>query len=76
MLGVDAFVKAKTVYEEFKAVYSLCPRNAVVAEDEVGVDVKRMVAFWRDVAEGGRTSGMAIKFQRCVVMALHLVELC
>ncbi|KAF6748741.1 hypothetical protein DFP72DRAFT_1144226, partial [Ephemerocybe angulata] len=43
--------------------------NAVISEDEVGADVRRMVAFWRDVAEGGRTSGMAIKFQSTVVIS-------
>ncbi|KAF6752251.1 rho GTPase activating protein 22 [Ephemerocybe angulata] len=61
---VEGFKQAKGMYDGFRNVYALCPRNAVISEDEVGADVRRMVAFWRDVAEGGRTSGMAIKFQR------------
>ncbi|TFK24708.1 rho GTPase activating protein 22 [Coprinopsis marcescibilis] len=64
MLAVSAFHKAKSIFEGFRAVFSLCPRNIVVAEDELGEDLKRMVAFWKEVAEGGRTSGLAIKFQR------------
>jgi len=66
MLSVNALTKGRRVFEEFRRAYVLCPRNAVVREGEVGNEVKRMVAFWKDVAEGGRTSGMAIKFQRYV----------
>jgi hypothetical protein len=45
--------------------FLLCPRRAQVSENEIGDDKRKMVGFWRDMAaEGGGTSGMAIKFQR------------
>ncbi|EAU92027.2 rho GTPase activating protein 22 [Coprinopsis cinerea okayama7 len=64
MMTVSAFHSTKALFEKFRAAFVLCPRNIVVPEEEVNDDVRRMVSFWKDVAEGGRTSGLAIKFQR------------
>lgn len=66
MIVVEAFKKAKGLFDGFTRVYGLCPRNVMIDEEGVSADVRRMVAFWKDCGEGGRTSGMGIKFQRCV----------
>jgi hypothetical protein len=59
--------RAKDVFEGFRTQFLLCPRRVLLAEDEVGEDVKRMVGFWRDMcAEGGGSSGIAAKFVRYV----------
>ena len=65
MIVVEALSKARTVFEKFRRSFSLCPRKVSFLEDEIGDDVRRLVAYWSDMAlEGGGTSSLAIKFQR------------
>ncbi|KAH6903660.1 hypothetical protein BKA70DRAFT_1513950 [Coprinopsis sp. MPI-PUGE-AT-0042] len=64
MMRVDALHRTRTMFEQFKGAFALCPRNSTISEDEATDDLKRMVAFWKEVADGGRTSGLAVKFQR------------
>ncbi|KAF8951373.1 hypothetical protein BDZ97DRAFT_1932432 [Flammula alnicola] len=65
MVHMDSVVKAKSLFEEFRKSFLLCPRKTYVSENEITEDVRRMVAFWREMAaEGGGMSGMAVKLQR------------
>ncbi|KAL0955530.1 hypothetical protein HGRIS_001768 [Hohenbuehelia grisea] len=62
---VEPLDQARTVFESLRTTFALCPRRAVVPEDELSDDIRRMVAFWRDVAaSGGGSGGIASKFQR------------
>ncbi|KAF9523713.1 hypothetical protein CPB83DRAFT_862338 [Crepidotus variabilis] len=65
MVMLQPIGKARRVFEEFKTSFSLCPRKVYVDENELDDDVKRLVGFWGEMAaEGGRKSGLAVKFQR------------
>ena len=67
MVRMDGVASARRLFDAFRTAFSLCPRKTQVSENEVGDDMRRMVGFWRDMAaEGGGTSGMAIKFQRSI----------
>ena len=45
--------------------FLLCPRKTFVVDGELDQDVKRMVGFWRAMAnEGGGVGGFAAKLQR------------
>jgi hypothetical protein len=65
MVRMDGVAHARRVFDAFRTAFSLCPRKTQVSENEIGDDMRKMVGFWREMAaEGGGTSGMAIKFQR------------
>ncbi|KAF8161574.1 hypothetical protein B0H34DRAFT_701542 [Crassisporium funariophilum] len=65
MIQMTGLLEAKALFEGFRTSFALCPRRVHVSENEVSEDVRRLVAFWRDMAaEGGGTSGIAVKFQR------------
>ncbi|KAF8058629.1 rho GTPase activating protein 22 [Lyophyllum atratum] len=64
-LRVEPFREARGLFEDFRTAFSLCPRRVPLVHDEMNDDVKRMVAFWKEMAaEGGGFGGMAAKFQR------------
>ncbi|PFH48907.1 hypothetical protein AMATHDRAFT_5377 [Amanita thiersii Skay4041] len=57
--------KARVVFERFRTAFVLCPRKTYVVDGELDADVKRMVAYWREMAlEGGGVGGLAAKLQR------------
>lgn len=65
MITMDHVVKARSLFETFRTSFLLCPRKTYISENEVGEDLRNLVAFWRDTAaQGGVTSGLAVKFQR------------
>lgn len=65
MVRMDGVAHARRVFDAFRTAFSLCPRKTQVSENEISDDMRKMVGFWRDMAaEGGGTSGVAIKFQR------------
>ncbi|KAF8805136.1 hypothetical protein BYT27DRAFT_7105396 [Phlegmacium glaucopus] len=75
MINTRCIVKARSLFDEFRTSFLLCPRKTYVMENEVSEDARRMVAFWRDMAaDGGGISGMAVKFQRLEqFMSLSLI---
>ncbi|RXW25664.1 hypothetical protein EST38_g130 [Candolleomyces aberdarensis] len=69
MLSVDGLKRVRRVFESFSTVYARCVSNG--GEETAGAgnqdnddNLNQLVSFWKDVAEGGRTSGMGVKFQR------------
>lgn len=65
MISTECIVKARSLFDEFRTSFLLCPRKTYVMENEVSEDARRMVAFWRNMAaDGGGIGGMAVKFQR------------
>lgn len=74
MVHVGPLNVAKNLFEGFRTSFALCPRKANVAEGEIGEEVCRLVAFWRDMAaEGGGVGSLALKFQRFVLFSFCLV---
>ena len=68
VVEVEHIVRARKVFETFRTSFLLCPRRAMVSDKEVSEDARRLVGHWRNVAaEGGVTSGLAVKFQRFVL---------
>jgi hypothetical protein len=68
MVWMDGVAHVRRVFDVFRTAFSLCPRKTQVSENEIDDDMRKMVGFWREmVAEGGGTSGMAIKFQRRIL---------
>lgn len=62
---IEPLDKTRQMFESFRTAFLLCPRKVSVVEGEIGEDVKRMVAYWRDMsAEGGGSGGLASKFVR------------
>ena len=67
MINAACIVKARSLFDQFRTSFLLCPRKSHVMENEISEDARRLAAFWRDLAVGGGgTSGMAVKFQRYV----------
>ena len=65
MINMECIIKARSLFDQFRTSFLLCPRRSYVAENEVSEDARRLVAFWRDMAaDGGGTGSMAVKFQR------------
>ncbi|KAF9476860.1 hypothetical protein BDN70DRAFT_811544 [Pholiota conissans] len=65
MLQMDNISRARTLFEDFRRAFLLCPRKTFLAENEINDDVRKLVAFWREMAaEGGGMSGLAVKMQR------------
>ncbi|GLB37976.1 putative GTPase-activator protein for Rho-like GTPases [Lyophyllum shimeji] len=64
-LMVQPCREARGIFEDFRTTFSLCPRRLPIGQGEVNEDVKRMVAFWREMAaERGGVGAMAAKFQQ------------
>ena len=62
---VEAMNRARVLLEKFRTSFFLCPRKTFVVDGELDQDVKRMVGFWRAMAnEGGGVGGFAAKLQR------------
>ncbi len=75
MVQVDSVARSRVLFDEFRKGFLLCPRKTYVAENEVSDDMRRMVAFWREIAaEGGGMSSLAVKMQRYVRFVLSLCE--
>ena len=67
VLQVKALGSARTLFEEFRTAFALCPRKTKVSDAEIGDGVKRLVAYWKDVAaQNGATTGIAAKCKRSV----------
>ncbi|KAJ2936969.1 hypothetical protein H1R20_g125, partial [Candolleomyces eurysporus] len=68
MLSVDGLKRVRRVFESFSTVYARCVSNgeetAGAGNQDNDDNLNQLVSFWKDVAEGGRTSGMGVKFQR------------
>lgn len=65
ILRVDSLEITRTLFEDFRTSFSLCPRRVNVDDGDVGDDVRKLVAYWRDMsAEGGGTGSLAAKFRR------------
>ena len=65
MINTACIVKARSLFDQFRTSFLLCPRKTHVMENEVSEDARRLAAYWRDLAaDGGGTSSMAVKFQR------------
>jgi hypothetical protein len=63
-MHAKSFGIAKDLFEDFRTSFSLCPRRISI-EREGGEDVKKMVAYWQDMAaETGGSGSLATKFQR------------
>ncbi|KAJ3512365.1 hypothetical protein NLJ89_g3558 [Agrocybe chaxingu] len=65
MVQMEPISKARVLFEQFRTSFVLCPRKVCVPENEISEDLRRMARFWRNLAaEGGATSGIAVKFKR------------
>jgi hypothetical protein len=65
MINTACIIKARSLFDQFRTSFLLCPRKSYVMENEVSEDARRLAAFWRDMAaDGGGISSMAVKFQR------------
>jgi len=65
VLSVNHVTRAKYLFEMFRTSFALCPKKTFVAEGEINDDICQLASFWRNVAaEGGVTSGLAVKYQR------------
>ena len=65
MINTACIVKARSLFDQFRTSFLLCPRKSHVMENEISDDARRLAAYWRDLAaDGGGTSSMAVKFQR------------
>ncbi|KAL0574214.1 rho GTPase-activating protein [Marasmius crinis-equi] len=62
IFSVDSIVKIRTLFEQFRTSFSLCPRKA--AQEEGGEDTRRLVAYWGDLFADARSTGLGVKFQR------------
>ncbi|KDQ28454.1 hypothetical protein PLEOSDRAFT_1077284 [Pleurotus ostreatus PC15] len=61
---LEAFDKAKQLYEKIRTSFSLCPRRATMG-DGGDDDLHSLVTFWRDMSsQRGGSGGLAAKFQR------------
>ncbi|KAF4598923.1 rho GTPase-activating protein [Pleurotus pulmonarius] len=61
---LEAFDKAKQLYEKIRTSFSLCPRRATVG-DGADDDLHSLVTFWQDMSsQRGGHGGQAAKFQR------------
>ncbi|KAG5644301.1 hypothetical protein DXG03_008719 [Asterophora parasitica] len=64
-LRVQPLREARGLFEDFRTSFSLCPRRVPIEQGEMSDDVRRMVAFWKEMAaDDGGTGSMADKFQR------------
>jgi hypothetical protein len=63
MINTACIVKARSMFDQFRTSFLLCPRKSHVMENEVGEDARRLAAYWRDLAADGINS-MAVKFKR------------
>ena len=69
---VEAMDRARVLFEKFRTSFLLCPRKTFVVDGELDQDVKRMVGFWRAMAnEGGGVGGFAAKLQRYAVLPVE-----
>ncbi|TFK45164.1 hypothetical protein BDQ12DRAFT_50569 [Crucibulum laeve] len=65
MVQVAPLRRTRILFDSFRVSFLLCPRKSAVLESEVTDDMRKMVAYWREMAaEGGGTGSMAVKFQR------------
>ena len=65
MINAASIGKARSLFDQFRTSFLLCPRKSNVMENEVSEDARRLTAFWRDMAaDGGGRGSMAVKFQR------------
>ncbi|KAH9485798.1 Rho GTPase-activating protein 21 [Psilocybe cubensis] len=65
MIPMGHVTKARSLFETFRKSFLLCPRKTYISENDIGDDLRNLVAYWRDTAaQGGMTSGLAVKFQR------------
>jgi hypothetical protein len=66
-LRLEQLETARSLFEDFRTSFSLCPRRVLVVDGEVSDNIRRMVVYWRDMsADGGGTGSLAAKFQRLV----------
>jgi len=73
MIVIASLKAAINTFEGFRTSFELCPRKVYVGEGEVNDDVRRLVMFWKQLAnEGGGRSGMAVKFQKYAFWTLSM----
>lgn len=74
-LRVQSFKDVRALFEDFRTAFSLCPRRVPAVEGDVGEDIRKMAAFWREMAiAGGGTGGLAAKFQRYALPLLNYLS--
>ena len=65
MINTAGIVKARSLFDQFRTSFLLCPRKSHVMENEISEDARRLAAYWRGLAtDRGGISSMAVKFQR------------
>ncbi|KAG6901253.1 hypothetical protein C0995_014541 [Termitomyces sp. Mi166 len=71
-IRVIALEEVREVFEGCRRGFALCKRRGpVLGGVDVSEEVRRMVAFWKGVAdEGGGTGSVATKFQRYVLLLM------
>ena len=75
MIVIAPLKAAINTFESFRTSFELCPRKLSVGEGELNEDVRRLVMFWKQLAnEGGGRSGMSAKFQKCGFLTLSTMR--
>ena len=73
MINTACMVKARSLFDQFRTSFLLCPRKSRVLENEISDDARRLAAYWRDLAvDGGGVSSLAIKFRRYVFFLFYI----
>ncbi|KAK1224297.1 rho GTPase-activating protein [Marasmius sp. AFHP31] len=62
IFSLDAIARIRTLFEQLRTSFSLCPRKVVL--EEGGQDIRRLVAYWGDLFGDVRNTGLGFKFQR------------
>ena len=76
MIVLDPLLTVVNLFEGFRTAFALCPRSVYVSEGGFNDEIKKLVSFWKEMAnEGGGKSSMAIKFQTYVSLLTFLHKL-
>ncbi|KAG7091393.1 hypothetical protein E1B28_010431 [Marasmius oreades] len=63
IFSADSIFKIRAHFEQYRTSFSLC-RRKVLLDEEVGEDIRNLVAYWGDMFGDVRTTGLAVKFHR------------
>ena len=63
LIKCNSLLTAVQLFDTFKTSFELCPRK-YVGEGELNDDIRKLVSFWKEMAnDGGGRGGIALKFQ-------------